>query len=638
MTVHLKRNDTKDTISYTLSNLDKTAVNLTGASVKFVMGKNKTLITNAAANIVEASTGKVEYTLTVDDTLIAGTFNAEFEVTFSDGKIKTYPSDGYILVSIQANIDKDKSTYLEDKIALRVSDIELFKTEVNEKVAIAQQLIDGNFDEALLATNIEGKLTNLEVQYAPQLTSLSTQVAQTATKITNVTPGFFGAVGDGSTDDTIPLQEFFNYVTSTKVEGKLGNKRYKITKEITIPSTFSWKVTGANATIIQGTDNTPILRFISTPSYAHSIELKGIVFEYTNFQPSTNTNSYPIKLETMMYESILDDLVFNGGTYAIYVPDGVQNFWGCTLDNLRFGGQLSQGAIRMSAVNAVPNNKFGRFLCNCDNMIGPAFVLKGYNFIIDTIEFLEAYKGCELIYFHALTTVEIGSVKLENGVYDSNRRSNYLIELSNSSFMKLGSLNIGGNTLTTGGASTPLYAIGSTGGSPAADVIVDTVRTLGTLTLSNVYVSAVGNDSTGSMRINNIRLQSGWVLTNPASLLSAEALTVEQYNNGRITQNKGDANYTVTLGSPNVISYETTLTAPREIILPSDGLMLFNGLTYRVIVNENVASSTNTLTIKSGTKTLYNINTTQKTIIEFKWRRVAFNFFNGWIMTDYKLV
>ncbi|WP_419955944.1 GDSL-type esterase/lipase family protein [Neobacillus niacini] len=138
MTIQLKRNDTKDAISYKLTYADGSTVNLTGATVRFVMGTSKLLISNAPATIVNASTGEVEYTLTEDDTLYAGTFNAEFEVTFSNGKVKSFPNNGYILVNIQANVNKDKSTQAEETVALRVSQIEVFKTEVNQKVQSAE--------------------------------------------------------------------------------------------------------------------------------------------------------------------------------------------------------------------------------------------------------------------------------------------------------------------------------------------------------------------------------------------------------------------------------------------------------------------------------------------------------------------
>ncbi|MEH7246457.1 GDSL-type esterase/lipase family protein [Neobacillus niacini] len=138
MTIQLKRNDTKDIIGYTMTYANGTPVNLTGATVRYVMGKGNTLITNASATVVDAAIGKVEYALTDADTLVAGVFHAEFEVTFADGKVKTFPNNGYISVNIQSNINKDKSTYVEDTIALRVSDIEVFKNDVNAKVAKAE--------------------------------------------------------------------------------------------------------------------------------------------------------------------------------------------------------------------------------------------------------------------------------------------------------------------------------------------------------------------------------------------------------------------------------------------------------------------------------------------------------------------
>jgi lysophospholipase L1-like esterase len=139
VTIQLKRNDTKYNILYTLQHSTKDPVDLTGASVRFVMGKGNKLITNAPATILNASTGEVVYEVTEQDTLLPGAWQAEFEVTFADGKVKTYPNSGYIQVTIHPNIDHDKSTIVEDSIALKVALIDEFKEEVNAKVTTAEE-------------------------------------------------------------------------------------------------------------------------------------------------------------------------------------------------------------------------------------------------------------------------------------------------------------------------------------------------------------------------------------------------------------------------------------------------------------------------------------------------------------------
>lgn len=102
MTFSIKQNDRSPAMLATLQDASGTAVNITGASVRFHMrqiGSTQVKV-DAAASIVTADEGLVRYNWISADTADTGSFQAEFEVTYADGSIETFPNDGYIRVEI----------------------------------------------------------------------------------------------------------------------------------------------------------------------------------------------------------------------------------------------------------------------------------------------------------------------------------------------------------------------------------------------------------------------------------------------------------------------------------------------------------------------------------------------------------
>ena len=106
MAFNIKQNDTSPSIRATLKDGSNSAVDLTGASVNFHMvSLEGVTVVDSAAVIVDPSTsGIVQYNWVAGDTQTAGAYNAEFEVTFSNGKVETFPNDSYISVSIRAEL------------------------------------------------------------------------------------------------------------------------------------------------------------------------------------------------------------------------------------------------------------------------------------------------------------------------------------------------------------------------------------------------------------------------------------------------------------------------------------------------------------------------------------------------------
>jgi hypothetical protein len=101
MTFKLKQNDTKIALKAVLEN-ESGAVDLTGATVRFLMSdyQRSTVIIDNAAEIKDALTGEVWYVFNSTETANAGVFKSEFEATFSDGRVETFPTDGYTLIEI----------------------------------------------------------------------------------------------------------------------------------------------------------------------------------------------------------------------------------------------------------------------------------------------------------------------------------------------------------------------------------------------------------------------------------------------------------------------------------------------------------------------------------------------------------
>lgn len=97
----IKRGDTSPGMVYTLS----PAVNLTGASVVFNMRqRNGALVINRAAATIEDVNGVVGFTFSAAQTATAGFFDAEFEVTYADNSVETFPNYGFIAVRISDDI------------------------------------------------------------------------------------------------------------------------------------------------------------------------------------------------------------------------------------------------------------------------------------------------------------------------------------------------------------------------------------------------------------------------------------------------------------------------------------------------------------------------------------------------------
>jgi len=94
MTFSIKQNDTSPSLQATLTDYSGAAINLTNCVVNFHMKNvNGSLTINSQMTIVSALNGIVQYNWVSGDTNVPGTYYVEFEVTYPNTSIETFPNN-----------------------------------------------------------------------------------------------------------------------------------------------------------------------------------------------------------------------------------------------------------------------------------------------------------------------------------------------------------------------------------------------------------------------------------------------------------------------------------------------------------------------------------------------------------------
>lgn len=108
-TFYIKLGDRLPSLGCTLLDDTGVAQDVTGATVKFAVRRKNTkpALLDASATVVTAASGIVRYDWAAGDTatlLGVGDFEGEFQVTLANGKVGTFPGDGYIPIVVTRDI------------------------------------------------------------------------------------------------------------------------------------------------------------------------------------------------------------------------------------------------------------------------------------------------------------------------------------------------------------------------------------------------------------------------------------------------------------------------------------------------------------------------------------------------------
>jgi hypothetical protein len=107
-TFYIKQNDTASFLTRDLKDAFGAPVNVTAAAVVFSMRvkpAGSVKVDEQECTIVTAGIGRVRYEWTATNTNTADEYEGEFQVTYANGKIQTFPNDGYIPIVITDDIE-----------------------------------------------------------------------------------------------------------------------------------------------------------------------------------------------------------------------------------------------------------------------------------------------------------------------------------------------------------------------------------------------------------------------------------------------------------------------------------------------------------------------------------------------------
>jgi len=103
-TFTIKQNDTSPRLLYQLDLPDGQTLN-GSVTVRFHMAQpDGTVVVDELGAVWSADDQQTVYNWAAADTAADGTFKAEFEVTFDDGSIETFPNNEYLLVKVYPDL------------------------------------------------------------------------------------------------------------------------------------------------------------------------------------------------------------------------------------------------------------------------------------------------------------------------------------------------------------------------------------------------------------------------------------------------------------------------------------------------------------------------------------------------------
>lgn len=453
----------------------------------------------------------------------------------------------------------------------------------------------------------------------------------------------YGAVCDGTTNDTTAIQSAITATVGNKTKLIFPKATCKITAALTIPTGNHWEIDLGEATITQATDNTPIFKFNSTAGTDqwNFFKFGNGKLTWSNTQPVANTSAVAIAFTTSInnnlgiYHAEFHNLHITNGYRGLATTHATYSFtvWGSTFRNIRTS-TMSGSTVFVNFSNAagMPNNRFESIyiLASSTNAAEVLINLSQMNsLVLDNIE-VNTINDNKALLLTACISVKVGTIRVEGGT----RSTAYvaLIESSYSVGMVVDTIEI--QSVTFSGIYS--YVVReSSSGAKLSKMVIRTIA-VRNCTVSGTELTLMQSPS------KEIVLDDFYLSGNTGTIRPVYAYDTSVYNckvnsldiGPMNVLDAGDAAVTVyfkdaTNGtSPAIILYNTPITANRAVAEPT-GALRYPGMKYRVVRTAAATGAFNVQVFTGPVKNLAAGEWCEVTLFQtaagtYTWRVTAF--------------
>lgn len=437
----------------------------------------------------------------------------------------------------------------------------------------------------------------------------------------------YGAVLDGVTDDLNAFQD-----AATDAVANNGHVWFDGHAAINGPIEIAGStITGfglfgssrGGSQLTQLADNTPMI-LPNLTTQAHSWGIGNFTATWDNTQDSSDTASDLIRLDHTsgnFYNSWLGNITLTN-CYRFINTDG-QLFWGNEISNVQ-ATSIYGGFYRLNGSAGQPNNLMSQVYLGAQNCTQPLFLGNALVMNVLASEVNQVSNGVQVLTDSGGGDYSfLGEFSVEGGAWGSN------VELFAvpDSILRMQELKIEGTatarvrvfvTQGSGMVDVDLLRIGI---APSASGNVFFWHTGGTISDPSAYMSN-GRVNLGKVRfygsLSGYSRTTNYVTPNDmGSTAASDGGQIDEWMDPTRIDYAGNAAYTLGVGAPAKIIYNTALTANRDVTLPHTDY-LFSG--YKVTVAKNVTGGDVVVKTSGGT-TLYTLANATKGFIEVTYNR-----------------